>query len=232
MKVLELYAGSGSVGNIARALGHEVFSVDWTAYDNIDLQIDISKLTIDDIPWIPDIVWMSPDCTTYCVPSMGTHRHKHDRSGKTDYAKQCDVTNIHTLSLLDQLIEINPDLVYYIENPRGNYRKMPWIQNQPIRHTVWYCSYGFSNAKPTDIFTNNKGWIPRPECHNFKYDKISGEIIDRHCHHESARRSSKTGTQGKKNSHERSKIPAELCAEILIAKREPIGKKVLQGGLF
>lgn len=36
-----------------------------------------------------------------------------------------------------------------------------------------------------------------------------------HCHHESARRGAKTGTQGKKGSYERSKIPLELCNDLL-----------------
>ena len=215
MKVLELYAGSRSVGKVAEELGHEVFSVDWTAYDNIDLQIDISKLTIKDLPWIPDIVWMSPDCTTYSIAAISTHRNKEDRSGKTEYAKQCDITNLHTQNLLKELLEINQNLIYYIENPRGGMRKMPFMNYYPIRNTVWYCQYGDIRAKPTDIWTNNREWTPRPMCHNKKKDS-NGTVIH-HCHHESAPRGSATGTQGKKDSHERSKIPESLCIEVLKA---------------
>ena len=51
-------------------------------------------------------------------------------------------------------------------------------------------------------------------CKNYKYDK-DGNIINKHCHHESARRGAKTGTQGKKGSYNRSKIPYELCIEII-----------------
>jgi hypothetical protein len=83
------------------------------------------------------------------------------------------------------------------------------------RHTVWYCKYGDDRAKPTDIWTNSKTWKPRPMCKNYKYNKETGEIIDKHCHHESARRGAKTGTQGKKGSYNRSKIPNELCKEII-----------------
>lgn len=211
MKVLELYAGSRSIGKMAESLGFEVFSVDWTAYDNIDLLKDISKLQISDLPWIPDIVWKSPDCTTYSIAAISTHRNKDDRSGKTDYAKKCDLTNIHTQELIKELLLLNPNLVYYIENPRGGMRKMPFMEYYPIRNTVWYCQYGDTRAKPTDIWTNNKGWIPRPECHNFRNGI-------KHCHHESAPRGSRTGTQGKKGSYERSKIPSELCKEILMSK--------------
>ena len=47
-----------------------------------------------------------------------------------------------------------------------------------------------------------------------QYDE-NGNIINRHCHHESARRGARTGTQGKKGSYNRSKIPNELCKEII-----------------
>jgi len=211
MKVLELFAGSRSVGKVAEQLGYEVFSVDWTNYDNIDLKIDIGLLKLSDIPFVPDIIWASPDCTTYSIAAISTHRNKEDRSGKTEYAKKCDKVNKHWIGLIKEWQKINPKLVYYIENPRGGLRKMDFMQDFPIRNTVWYCQYGDDRAKPTDIWTNNINWTPRPECHNFR-NKI------KHCHHESAPRGSKTGTQGKKGSYDRSKIPYELCYEILTSK--------------
>ena len=41
MKLLELFAGSRSVGKEAEKLGIDVFSVDWTDYENINLVKDI-----------------------------------------------------------------------------------------------------------------------------------------------------------------------------------------------
>jgi hypothetical protein len=95
-------------------------------------------------------------------------------------------------------------MVFFIENPRGMLRKMPWMQ-EFIRHTIWYCKYGDERAKPTDIWTNSTTWIPRPICHNG----------NKECHHQPAPRGSKTGTQGRKGAYERSKIPEQLCSEIL-----------------
>jgi hypothetical protein len=95
-------------------------------------------------------------------------------------------------------------MVFFIENPRGMLRKMPFMQ-QFKRHTIWYCQYGDDRAKPTDIWTNSLTWIPRPICHNGNKD----------CHHQAAPRGSKTGTQGKKGSYERSIIPEQLCLEII-----------------
>lgn len=212
MKVLELFAGSRSIGTEAERQGMEVFSVDWTDYDNIDLVIDVEKLQPRDIPWVPDVIWASPDCTTYSIAAVSTHRR--DRTiPVTEYAMKCDRVNQHFIELIDYYLELNPNLVYFIENPRGMLRHMPFMQRFK-RHTVWYCKYGDDRAKPTDIWTNSASWVPRPMCRNYKYDK-KGNIIDRHCHHESARRGAKTGTQGKDGSYNRSKIPQQLCEEIL-----------------
>ena len=207
--ILELFAGSRSIGKLANELGMNVFSVDWQKFDGINLSIDIGELKSEQIPFIPDMVWASPDCTTYTIAAISTHRNGTEP--KTDYAKKCDEVNKHFIELIKEWLTINPNLIFYIENPRGMMRKMPFMKGIP-RATVWYCQYGDDRAKPTDIWTNNlysifntKGWQPRQECFN-------GNTI---CHHQAAPRGSKTGTQGKKGSYERSKIPHELCQEIL-----------------
>ena len=57
--------------------------------------------------------------------------------------------------------------------------------------------------KPTDIWTNNPMWFPRSACKN-----------GMPCH-VAAPRGSRTGTQGLKGNHERSKIPHQLCLEVM-----------------
>lgn len=213
-KILELFAGSRSIGKEAEKYGHNVFSVDREPFECIDHVGDIGKLNIGDVPFIPDVVWASPDCTTYSIAACSTHRNK-DKTPKSDYAIKCDEVNQHWISLIDKWIELNPNLIFFIENPRGNLRHMSWMQRFK-RYTVWYCQYGDDRAKPTDIWTNSKTWKPRPECRNYKYDK-DGNIINKHCHHESARRGSRTGTQGRKGSYERSLIPQQLCEEVIIS---------------
>jgi hypothetical protein len=201
MKVLELFAGSRSIGRCAESLGMTVFSVDWKKFDGIDLAIDIENLKADDVPFVPDVVWASPDCTTYTIAAISTHRD--GVIPKTEYAKKCDKVNQHFISLIKQWLAVNPNMVFYIENPRGMLRKMPWMQEFK-RHTIWYCQYGDDRAKPTDIWTNSQ-WIPRPVCWNG----------NKGCHHQSAPRGSKTGTQGRKGSFDRSKIPEQLCLDVL-----------------
>lgn len=209
MNVLELFAGSRSFGKNAEKLGHSVFSVDWEKYDGVNLSIDIEYLTPEMIPFIPDYIHASPDCTTYTIAAISTHRNGVEP--KSEYAKKCDRVNIHVLELIKYYQKINPELKYTIENPRGMMRKMPFMLGIP-RTTVWYCRYGDDRAKPTDIWSNGirsvfneTGWQPKSECHNG----------NKKCHHESAPRGSKTGTQGKNGSYERSKIPDQLCIEII-----------------
>lgn len=95
----------------------KAFSVDWTAYEGINLQKDIGKLKKEDIPFIPDALWASPDCTTYSIAAISTHR-KNRIEPKSEYAKKCDEVNAHWISLIDEWLEINPNLVFWIENPR------------------------------------------------------------------------------------------------------------------
>lgn len=208
MNVLELFAGSRSIGKVGDKLGMNVFSVDWEKYEDIDLCIDVAKLKKEDVPFIPDFVWASPDCTTYSIAAISTHRNNTEP--KSEYAKKCDTTNQHFISLIKEWLEINPDMVFFIENPRGMLRKMPWMQEFK-RHTIWYCQYGDERAKPTDIWTNSDKWVPKPVCHNG----------NKECHHAPAPRGSKTGTQGRKGSYERSKIPEKLCYEVLESLNKP-----------
>ena len=204
MKILELYAGSRSIGKEAERQGHQVFSVDNKPFKNINLIKDIEYLKKEDIPFKPDMIWASPPCTTYSVAAISHHRQ--NGKPKTEFAAKSDRLLINTIKIIKEF-----DCIYFIENPRGMLRKMEFMKELP-RTTIWYCQYGDTRTKPTDIWSNHifslyneNGWKPRPQCFN----------NNKKCHHERAPRGSRTGTQGLKGNYERSKIPQELCEEII-----------------
>ena len=204
LKVLELFAGTKSIGKAFEEAGHEVYSVEWDKqHAGISWYADIGNIVAADIIerfGKPDIIWASPDCTSYSIAAISHHRTREESGNlapKSDHAKLSDSVNSNMLRLIE---ELNPTY-YFIENPRGGMRKMDFMQGLP-RHTVTYCQYGDTRMKPTDIWTNH----PNPD---FKEMCKNGMPC-----HVSAPRGSRTGTQGLKGSVERSRIPKELCDHI------------------
>lgn len=205
MRVLELFAGTRSIGKAFEKHGHEVYSIEWNKdFENIDWYEDIGKITAQDIIdrfGHPDVIWASPDCTSYSLAAISHHRVKNKETGNldpiTDYAKFCDKVNAHVIDLIH---ELNPKY-FFIENPRGGLCNMTFMQGIP-KYLVTYCQYGDTRMKPTHIFTN----YPNPQ---FKHCK-NGDPC-----HEKAPRGSRTGTQGIKGSVDRSRIPDGLCEYIV-----------------
>lgn len=208
--LLELFAGSRSIGKVAEELKIPVFSTDLEAFDKIDLVKNVLDLNVKDLPLKNKtvILWASVPCTTFSVASIGYHWHEN-HTPKTEAA-------VKGLELVQKTLELIKEIkpkYWFIENPRGKLRKLPIMQGLP-RATVWYCRYNDKRAKPTDIWSNNianlfnyDGWQPRPLCYN----------NNKKCHHEEAPRGSKTGTQGIKGNYNRSVVPYQLCKEILLS---------------
>ena len=202
MKILELFAGSRSIGKEAEKLNFNVFSSDINNFDKIDYVVNILDFDYSKVTFNPDVIWASPPCTFFSVASIGRHWNK-DHTPKSENALLGVRIVQKTIDIIKHYKSINPNLIYFVENPRGKLRKLPVTDFFDIRHTVTYCQYGDSRMKPTDIWTNSTKWNPKKICKN-------GD----NCHI-AAPRGSRTGTQGLKDAYEKSKIPELLCKEIL-----------------
>lgn len=206
MKILELFAGTRSIGKAFEKRGHDVFSVEWDKkFQNIDLNADVGQLKAFDILekfGHPDVIWASPDCATFSIAAISHHRRKNPETGElepiSEYAKFCDAVDQNVLRLIRDL----KPRYWFIENPRGGMRKMSWMQGFP-RYTVTYCQYGDTRMKPTDIWTNHPNPQFKPPCKN-------GSPC-----HQSAPRGSRGGTQGLIGSTARGIIPDALCNHIV-----------------
>ena len=216
VKVLELFAGSRSIGKAAEELGYKVFSSDLKGFEGIDYEVDILDFDTSKVPFKPDIIWASPPCTSYSVAAISKHRPTNGEL--SDFAKKSDLMVKRVLNIIK---ELDPKK-WYIENPRGMLRVQSFMKGLP-KTTVWYCKYGDTRAKPTDIWSNNiyslfnpKGWIPREECFNGN-DKCHHDKQPRGYAAKKATGALAKGTQGLIDNYESSKIPKELSLEILKA---------------
>lgn len=200
IKVLELFAGSRSIGNVCDEMGIDVFSSDINDFECIDYVVDILEFDYSKIPFKPDVIWASPPCTGFSVAAIGHHWG----GGKGAYIPKTDTAKlgIELVKKTLEIIDYYKPKYWFMENPRGVLRKMDIVKNLK-RNTVTYCQYGDERMKPTDIWTNSDVWVPRKMCKN-------GDPC-----HVAAPRGSRTGTQGRSNAYERSKIPYELCQEII-----------------
>jgi len=195
MRAIELFCGTKSFSKVANELGIETVTIDFDKKFNPDICADI--FSIKELPQ-SDIIWASPPCEKFSVASMGKYWNM-DGSPKTKESKLAQDLVIHVLGLIEKA---NPKY-FFIENPRGKLRKMPFMKKF-MRYTVTYCQYGDKRMKPTDIWTNILTWQPRPVCKNGDY-----------CH-AAAPRGSRTGTQGMKSYELKSVVPEQLCREILL----------------
>lgn len=224
LRMVELFAGTRSIGRVAEERGWSVWSTDLYPFERMDAVTDILDLDPDVVPFVPDMVWASPPCTFFSVASIGKHwspdkptaEYPIPHTPKTDEARLGVKIVEATWAFIDHWAALNPNLIWAIENPMGKLRKLPVMFRAPYRTSVTYCAYGDTRRKPTDIW-HNFPWVARPMCKN-------GDPC-----HVSAPRGSRTpgSTQGRKGA-DRSRIPPELCLEIVEAAEwalVPAGKE-------
>lgn len=186
-----------------KAHKHDTHTIDNDPRLDPDWCEDMLETSLSSFRGNVDILWASPPCQGFSVAVIGRNWNR-DYTPKTDSARLAMALAMRTLDLIR---EAKPTY-FFIENPRGMLRKMPFMEAflkemGGVRHTISYCQYGDTRQKPTDIWTNALWWKPRAIC-----------SPGAKCH-VSAPRGSRTGTQGMKNAKDRGVIPPAVFEELL-----------------
>ena len=179
MKVLELFSGTHSVGNVCNERNYEVVSLD---LHNADINIDI--LNWDYKVYPPkyfDIIWASPPCATFSTLTNGNLGRRLKCINNEIYTKEIMEKREKEIGLviLNKTKEIiryfNPKY-YFIENPKTG--RMKNYMNEYNFYDVDYCMYSnWGYKKSTRIWTNVKNF------ENKTCNKKCGNIIDnKHTH--------------------------------------------------
>ena len=200
MKLLELFAGTGSVGNVATTLGFEVVSLDRDMDASIRMDImDWDYLSSSYAPGHFDLIWASPPCTEYSI-------------AKTIGIRDIEGANKIVRRTLDIIDYFRPRW-WIVENPQTGLLKHQAMMADLRFVDVDYCKYGMQYRKRTRLWNNVVDWTPRPLC---KRDCSSmNSTLTRHL--QSAQRGPTKGQPD--NRHKQTElyvVPNTLVTEILV----------------
>jgi site-specific DNA-cytosine methylase len=149
VRLLELFSGTGSVGNVASELNYDVISLD----RDMDANLKIDIMDWDYKAYPPkffDVIWASPPCTEYS-------------RAKTTGIRKIDEANAIVQRTLEILRYLDPTF-YIIENPQtGLLKEQPFMADLPYKD-IDYCKYSLTYRKRTRLWTNITTWTPRPLC--------------------------------------------------------------------
>ena len=211
-RLLELFAGTGSIGRAFRDRGWGVVSLDNDPKSNPTICADILKWDYAAYP--KDhfcFIWASPLCTYYSI------------------ARSTRKSTEAELAYADLLVQKTREITSYFgcpwafENPQtGRLKTRPIVADLPFGD-VTYCKYGTSYKKRTRIWNSlGDAWRPKPIC-----EKGSRcEHFTNGCHpataqkgpcRNDAKRIGDTYTQ-RQLYH----IPAALCDELALAAESAI----------
>ena len=209
MRLLELFAGTGSVGKAFRELGWEVLSLDIDPKSGADIVSDILAWNYESFEKGHfDAVWASPCCTHYSI-ARTTAKTPRDLLWADSLVRR-------TLEIIEHL----EPKVWGFENPASGLLKHRDVVAGLHYKDISYCQYGYPYRKHTRIWTNSEHWKPRLKCSV----ATPCPIIKEGKHPQSAQRGPCRGkgkgdvcTLGQLYS-----IPPELCQELARAWTEEI----------
>ena len=133
MLLLELFAGTCSVGRVAKNFGYTVISLD---LKNADICSDILEWDYTEYPTgMFHFIWASPPCTEYS-------------RAKTTGVRKIEEANKIVKKTIEIINYFNPKY-FVIENPQTGLLKNQDFMKDFDYKDVDYCKYGFKYRKRT-----------------------------------------------------------------------------------
>ena len=149
-KLLELFAGTGSVGRVFEAAAWEVVSVDIDPKARANLTMSVLDIPLDYWPeGTFDFVWASPPCTLYSTART---------TGPEVDMEQANLLTLHCCNLIRALKPLH----HAVENPASSsIWQQPCLSKLPYV-VCSYCHYSdWGYRKNTRIANNLVRWTPR-----------------------------------------------------------------------
>ena len=198
-RLLEVFAGTHSIGKVFERAGWEVVSLDSNPKCKATHVCDVRSFDKSQYPvGFFDCIWASPECTQYSIA----------REGKLprDYATADSCVQ----AVIDLIRHYRP-AVWWLENPSTGYLKARAVAEPLGRpHLVHYCKYysdaeGFQFKKPTALWTDCQWFVAREGC---TPAARCGFMAVNAKHHEHQLR------RGVGNKEHRIRMPEALCVQI------------------
>jgi hypothetical protein len=205
-RLLDLFAGTHSIGRAFANRGWEVVSLDWNKRRKATHTCDIRKFDKSQYPVGSfDCIWASPECTQYSIANRGP--------------RDFETADSLVQAAIDIIRYFKP-AVWWIENPASGYLKTrPVAEPLGTHHLVTYCKYyseaeGHQAKKATALWTDCRWFTPRPICTpNARCQFMSEDASHKHkC----------TIEVGKCTKAQRIRIPEALCLDIEKASSEQV----------
>jgi hypothetical protein len=214
-RLLELFCGTKSVGNVFEKKGYEVVSLDYNKKFNATHTEDILTWDYKQYPSnYFNVIWASPDCTTWSLATGGIYRTKKSIYGLNNkYQEKSTLANNMVLRVIEIINYFQPKS-WFIENPKALLQYFPPFQqfiietdaNMNIIYYANYNNWGF--PKPTNIWSNLLLWK------NETIPIMSEDTYTIRYHNGKLKRFYKAFSN--KNAEERSKIPPDLITRLLL----------------
>ena len=147
MRLLELFSGTGRVGDVFREHGWSVLSLDRDM--PADIQVDIMAWGYREFePHTFDFVRCSPPCTEYSV-------------AKTVGTRRLEEANAIVRRTLEIIRYFDPPC-WAIENPQSGHLKRQAFMVDLPHYDLDYCCYGMPYRKRTRLWGELGIWVPTP----------------------------------------------------------------------